>query len=190
MADHEFDEVYILDTDLVVKAYINFWANLKKQNDQFTQQLKQHTDRFQQISCYCNMTDDGTDVEISRRLGEAFCINSSKKYGNWDNVNLYVDTAFHWRNHFGLRPAFLQLLEDARDGKIDLIITAEMDRFAESVEELLEITEELRLLPHPILVWFEKEGISSDGLHEFLQLYGYPEYYRKRWKGLRRKKRD
>lgn len=39
MADHESDEVYILDVDLVVQAYITFWAKLQNETDKFMQRI-------------------------------------------------------------------------------------------------------------------------------------------------------
>ena len=72
------------------------------------------------------------------------------------------------------------MLDDARNGRLDLIITNDMVRFGETVDKTLCITEELRLLPNPVLVVFEKEKTDSDTLHMFMLRYGQPKSRKRR----------
>ncbi len=57
------------------------------------------------------------------------------------------------------RPQFLTMLQDARDGKFDVIHTKSVSRFARNTVQLLEAVRELRDLG--IEVVFEKEQIST-----------------------------
>lgn len=57
------------------------------------------------------------------------------------------------------RPEFMRLLEDCRKGKIDLVITKSITRFARNTVVLLDTIRELKLLE--IDVFFEKENMHS-----------------------------
>ena len=57
------------------------------------------------------------------------------------------------------RPEFIRLLEDCRKGKIDLVITKSITRFARNTVVLLDTIRELKLLE--IDVFFEKENMHS-----------------------------
>ncbi len=55
------------------------------------------------------------------------------------------------------RPGLQRLLEDCRAGKIDLILTKSISRFARSMSDCAEMIQELRSLGIDIL--FEKENV-------------------------------
>ncbi len=58
------------------------------------------------------------------------------------------------------REAFMQMLNDARLGKIDLILTKAISRFGRNTVDILETVRELRTLD--VTVYFEKENIYSN----------------------------
>ena len=81
---------------------------------------------------------------------------------DWELFKVYTDTGISGTRDD--RPAFQQMLQDAREHKYDLLITKSITRFARNVVTLLSATRELKELM--IDVWFEKEGIhtiSPDG---------------------------
>lgn len=57
------------------------------------------------------------------------------------------------------RPQFLSMMQDARNGKFDVIHTKSVSRFARNTVELLQAVRELRDMG--IEVFFEKEQIST-----------------------------
>ncbi len=57
------------------------------------------------------------------------------------------------------RTEFLRMLEDCRNGKIDLIITRSVSRFSRNISECVETVNKLRSLGIPIR--FEKEGFTT-----------------------------
>lgn len=57
------------------------------------------------------------------------------------------------------RPEFQRMVQMAKDGQIDLIITKSISRFARNTAVLLETVRELRLIG--VAVYFEKEYIQS-----------------------------
>lgn len=82
--------------------------------------------------------------------------------GDWELAGIYADEALTGTKED--RPEFQRMLADCRDGKIDMVITKSLTRFARNTVTLLATVRELKLLG--IDVYFEKENIhtlSSDG---------------------------
>ena len=59
------------------------------------------------------------------------------------------------------RPAFERMLNDCKRGKLDLIITKSMSRFAPNMKECLEAVQMLHALQPPVGVFFETENIYT-----------------------------
>lgn len=53
------------------------------------------------------------------------------------------------------RSGFQQMIDDARSGQFDLIITKSVSRFGRNVVDVLATVRELKSLPKPVLVLFE-----------------------------------
>lgn len=82
--------------------------------------------------------------------------------GDWELAGIYADEALTGTKED--RPEFQRMLTDCRNGKIDMVITKSLTRFARNTVTLLAAVRELKLLE--IDVYFEKENIhtlSSDG---------------------------
>lgn len=79
--------------------------------------------------------------------------------GDWELAGIYADEA--WTGTKDERPEFQHLLSDCRDGKIDLIITKSLTRFARNTVTLLETVRELKALG--IEVYFEEDNIHTLG---------------------------
>ncbi|MDD4069275.1 MAG: recombinase family protein [Candidatus Izemoplasmatales bacterium] len=89
-------------------------------------------------------------------------INHYKKYiqsnSEWQFVGVYADEAATGTNES--REEFQQLLTDCRNGKIDMIITKSISRFARNTLTLLEVVRELIKLD--VDVFFEEQNIHSN----------------------------
>ena len=84
------------------------------------------------------------------------------KRGDWEFAGVYADEAITGTKE--TRPEFQRLLTDCRVGKIDMVITKSITRFARNTVVLLETVRELTALD--VDVFFEKENIytlSADG---------------------------
>ena len=80
----------------------------------------------------------------------------------WNFCGVYVDEAVSGTK--GDRPNFVQLIEDCRKGKIDIVITKSISRFARNTVTLLETVRELKSIGVDVI--FEEQNIhtmSSDG---------------------------
>ncbi|MCQ2772966.1 MAG: recombinase family protein [Bacilli bacterium] len=80
-----------------------------------------------------------------------------QSHEEWAFVGVYSDEAMTGTKDS--REGFQQLIKDAIEGKIDLIITKSISRFARNTLTLLETTRELK--QHNVNVYFEEERIYS-----------------------------
>ena len=81
---------------------------------------------------------------------------------DWELVSIYSDNGISGTTIH--RPEFQRMLQDCRDGKIDLVVTKSVTRFARNTVILLETIRDLKKLG--VDCYFEKEdmhSISPDG---------------------------
>ncbi len=80
-----------------------------------------------------------------------------QKHCGWEYMGVYADEAKTGTKDS--RESFQALLTDCRAGKIDMVITKSISRFARNTVTLLETVRELKKLG--IDVWFEEQNIHS-----------------------------
>ena len=68
--------------------------------------------------------------------------DQAKYHPNWNVLDKYIDEGITG-TQAKKRPAFLQMIEDAKQGKFDLIVTREVCRFARNTVDTLVTTREL-----------------------------------------------
>ena len=101
------------------------------------------------VAAYCRVSTDDIDQAMKIQA------NPSYKY-----AGTYVDNGFSGTNT-AHRPGFLKLIEDARAGKIDMIITKAVSRFARNLLDCIGYIEELKNLDPPVRVFFEQENLDT-----------------------------
>ena len=85
---------------------------------------------------------------------------------NWEYVGLYCDEGLSGTSSKS-RPGFNQMVADALVGKIDLIVTKSISRFARNTVDTLMVVRQLK--EAGCEVWFEKENLySCDSKGEFI----------------------
>ena len=96
------------------------------------------------VAAYCRVS---TETEIQ----EGSIENQIEHYGeliksnpDYEFVNVHHD--FGISGYKEKRPGFQEMMKDARSGKIDLIITKSITRFARNTNTLLKATRELKSL--------------------------------------------
>lgn len=82
-------------------------------------------------------------------------INSNSE---WEFIEVYADYAKTGTKEES-RPEFQRMMEDCREGKIDLIITKSISRFARNTETVLKSVRELK--SKGIDIFFEEQNIHS-----------------------------
>ncbi|MDE6504810.1 MAG: recombinase family protein [Clostridia bacterium] len=81
-----------------------------------------------------------------------------KNYPNWIIIERYVDDGITG-TQAKKRPEFMRMIDDAKTGKFDLIVTREVARFARNTVECLEITRQLK--NYGVEVFFVQDGIRT-----------------------------
>ena len=69
--------------------------------------------------------------------------NQTQYHPNWTVTNRYIDEGITG-TLAKKRPAFMQMIEDAKCGRFDLIVTREVCRFARNTVDTLVLTRELK----------------------------------------------
>ncbi len=86
----------------------------------------------------------------------------------YEMVEIYTDEGISGTS-IAKRKGFLQMIEDAEAGKIDLILTKSISRFGRNIVDILTTLRKLSNLNPPVAVNFEAEGIfSSDGKNKLV----------------------
>ena len=78
----------------------------------------------------------------------------------WEEVGIYADEGKSGTN-MKKRPEFQRMIQDCRDGKIDLILTKSVSRFARNTMDCLRVVRELKALSPPVGVYFEDVSLNT-----------------------------
>ena len=130
------------------------------------------------VAAYARVSSD-KDAQLHSLSAQVSYYNSYiGSLEDWEFAGVYADEALTGTKDN--RPEFQRMLADCRDGKIDMIITKSITRFARNTVTLLATIRELRDLG--IDVYFEKENIhtlSADGelMITLLAAYAQEESY-------------
>lgn len=112
------------------------------------------------VAAYCRVSTDDIEQALSIHMQRRVYSEKIKANPEWIHVGTYVDDVFSGTNTFH-RPAFLKLIEDCRAGKIDMIITKAVSRFARNLLDCIGYIEELSNLDPPVRVFFEVEQFDT-----------------------------
>lgn len=125
-----------------------------------------HTAQQCRAAFYHNLSPDSVDQSITAELMRHRDKYSADNY-SVQLIEVYVDHAYSAETE---RPAFEQMLEDARNGRFDCIITKSIERFAPTSEETIQVIEELLSLPNPVTVIFESDMLDSNVIHSVIPI--------------------
>ncbi|UZT81571.1 recombinase family protein [Caproicibacterium sp. BJN0003] len=113
--------------------------------------------RKKRVAAYARVSSGKDAMLHSLSAQISYYSNFIQHHGDWEYVGVYTDEALTGTKDS--RAEFQHLLSDCRNGKIDMVITKSISRFARNTVTMLETVRELRLLN--IDVFFEKENIHS-----------------------------
>lgn len=97
------------------------------------------------VAAYCRVSTDKSDQANSLERQQQFFHEYIKRNHLWELYDIYVDDGISGTNT-KKRVAFNQMIEDAKSGKFDLIITKEISRFARNILDSIGYTRELKAL--------------------------------------------
>ena len=102
-------------------------------------------DKVKRVAAYCRVSTDKTDQANSLESQQQFFNEYIRRNHLWEFYDIYVDDGISGTNT-KKRVAFNQMIEDAKNGKFDLIITKEISRFARNILDSIGYTRELKAL--------------------------------------------
>ena len=117
-------------------------------------------DRILRVAAYCRVSTDDIDQALSIRLQITQYMQKIRENPNWKYAGCYVDDGFSGTNT-AHRQGFQKLMKDAMDGKIDMIITKAVSRFARNLMDCIGWVEALQNHDPPIRVFFEQENLDT-----------------------------
>ena len=115
------------------------------------------------VAAYARVSMESERMHHSLSAQVSYYSSLIQKNPDWEYAGVYADYGISGTG-MKKRREFLRMLEDAEAGKIDIILTKSIQRFARNTVDLLRTVRHLKELG--IEVWFEKENIhtmSGDG---------------------------
>lgn len=110
------------------------------------------------VAAYCRVSTEYEEQNSSYQTQVSHYTNYILNHDGWDPVNVYADDGISGTNT-KKREQFNQMIEDCMAGKIDLIITKSISRFARNTLDCLHYIRQLK--EKNIAVYFEKENIKT-----------------------------
>ena len=108
----------------------------------------------------CRVSTDDIDQQVSIKMQIDAYTELIKSNPKWKYAGCYVDDGFSGTNT-AHRQGFQKLMKDAMDGKIDMIITKAVSRFARNLMDCIGWVEALQNHDPPIRVFFEQEHLDT-----------------------------
>lgn len=112
------------------------------------------------VVVYCRVSTDGLSQATSFELQKSYYLQFVRKHIQWKLIAMYSDegiTATSTEKRIGL----LQMLEDAKAGKFDVIIVKNLSRLSRNLMDCMNIIYALRNLPNPVGIFFESENLYT-----------------------------
>ena len=128
--------------------------------------IKKGALKRRRVAAYARVSRDSDTLLHSLANQVSYYTDRISSNPEWEFAGIYVDEGISGTS-VDKRSDFLRMMADARAGKIDLILTKSVSRFARNTVDLLRSVRELQGLG--IEVRFEKDGISTaDGEGELM----------------------
>lgn len=118
----------------------------------------ENTVRKRRVAAYARVSTDSSEQLTSYEAQVDFYTRHIKSNPDWEFVSVYTDEGISGTDTKG-RVGFNQMIEDALAGKIDLILTKSISRFARNTVDSLTTIRKLK--EQKIEVYFEKENIYT-----------------------------
>ena len=109
------------------------------------------------VAAYCRVSTDSEEQASSYEVQVAHYTQFIQKNPEWELAGIYADDGITGTNT-KKREEFNRMIQDRMAGKIDMIITKSISRFARNTLDCLKYIRELR---ENIPVFFEKENINT-----------------------------
>ncbi len=114
--------------------------------------------RRQRVAAYCRVSTDSEEQLTSYTAQKAYYTQKIDENPDWEMAGIYADKGITGTS-MKKRVEFKKMIAACKRGKIDLILTKSLSRFARNTVDSLEVVRMLRA--NGIGVIFEKENINT-----------------------------
>lgn len=120
----------------------------------------QEDESEKRVGVYARVSTDDPNQTSSYELQKNHFQDMVNRHPGWKLVEIYADEGISGTslNH---RDSFNRMIADCEAGKLDLIITKSVSRFARNVLDCIGQVRNLAALPHPVGVLFETENLYT-----------------------------
>ncbi|NLO40915.1 MAG: recombinase family protein [Ruminiclostridium sp.] len=112
------------------------------------------------VAVYARVSTDDPRQTSSYELQKNHYMDFVKHHPNWNLVDIYADEGISGTS-LQHRDAFIRMINDCHAGKIDMIVTKTVARFARNILDCIGYVRQLAALQPPIGVYFETENIYT-----------------------------
>ena len=112
------------------------------------------------VAAYCRVSTMSDKQAESYEIQKQHYFEYIGKHPYWELVEVYADEGIS-ATSVKRRKDYNRMIDDCVAGKIDMIITKSVSRFARNVVDCIEYARMLRALPSPVAVYFETENINT-----------------------------
>lgn len=112
------------------------------------------------VAVYARVSTDDPNQTSSYELQKNHYEDLVNRRANWTLVDIYADEGISGTS-LQHRDNFIRMINDCQDGKIDLIVTKSVSRFARNIIDCIGYVRQLKAAEPPIGVFFETENIFT-----------------------------
>ena len=129
-----------------------------------------HTKKIKNVAAYCRVSTEAEEQLGSFDTQYTYYKNKILSTPGWKLAGMYGDEGISGVKAKN-RPSFNQMIKDCENGKIDLILTKSVSRFARNLLDTISICRRLR--EKDIGIYFEKENLNTLNLNSEMLLALY-----------------
>lgn len=112
------------------------------------------------VAVYARVSTDDAKQTSSYELQRNHYHDMVKNHQGWTLVGIYADEGISGTS-MQHRDSFNRMIADCKEGKIDLVVTKSISRFARNIVDCIATIRELAALPNRVGIYFETEAIFT-----------------------------
>ena len=122
-----------------------------------TQQAASEGTQKKRVAAYCRVSTDHEDQETSFEAQQKHFNSMISEHPGWELVGIYADEESGTRAE--KRENFIKMIGDCEAGRIDMILSKSISRWARNTLDSLQYIRKLKAMGIPVV--FTKEGINT-----------------------------
>ena len=122
------------------------------------------------VFAYCRVSTDDRDQMNSAEMQQKYFDTLHANHKNWISFELFSDKGISGTS-LKKRDAFIKMINLAKAGQVDLIITKDVSRFSRNIIDALSIVKELK--KYNVAVYFLAQGLNSLNEDDYEKLSGF-----------------